>query len=261
MQNRMTIRTKLFVPLLSLLATFSVLATSIYSADVYAFPRERAEDVELYAAGEIHHARIENLWPTQSRVGFEAVNERIDKIGSMSRKERHKYIHDNPIPVIVGPGEKLYVVDHHHLARAVHDLDHSKVFVKVIENWHDLTIEEFWQRMRARHFVYQYDTMQGRVVSVYDLPRHIEQMKDDPYRSMAGQLRDDGFFEKKTGQYFIEFVWAKALRAYFRKIDFDVEKESYKGALKLARKYAASPAAADLPGRVASQCKRFLSKQ
>ena len=51
----------------------------------------------------------------------------------------------------------------------------------------------------------------GRRRDYADLPATIEDMQDDPYRSLAGELRNIGGFAKDSTPY-SEFVWADFLR-------------------------------------------------
>jgi hypothetical protein len=45
-----------------------------------------------------------------------------------------------------------------------------------------------------------------------DIPRSVACMDDDPFRSVAGELRRDGGFAKDATPY-TEFLWADALRS------------------------------------------------
>ena len=51
----------------------------------------------------------------------------------------------------------------------------------------------------------------GRRRDYEDLPKSIEELQDDPYRSLAGELRNIGGFAKDSTPY-SEFVWADFLR-------------------------------------------------
>ncbi len=76
------------------------------------------------------------------------------------------------------------------------------------------------------------------------LPKHIDQLRDDPYRSLAGYVRNAGGYEK-TPTAFAEFLWADFFRPRVRigptRADFEV-------AVKKALTLAGSKEASKLPG-------------
>jgi len=69
-------------------------------------------------------------------------------------------------------------------------------------------------------------------------------MEDDPYRSLAGELRFAGGYAKDTTP-FSEFLWADALR---RRVDSKTIKDDPDTALEQALAFAKSSAASYLPG-------------
>ena len=64
---------------------------------------------------------ILTLRPTQMTVGMREVKDKRKRFREEESKKRREMIGKHMIPVVVGPDERLYVVDHHHLARALHD--------------------------------------------------------------------------------------------------------------------------------------------
>jgi hypothetical protein len=77
--------------------------------------------------------------------------------------------------------------------------------------------------MAFHRWVHPYDS-KGRLRPYSDLPKTIKSMEDDPYRSLAGELRNLGGFAKDTTP-FSEFLWANFLRPRIKakaiKADFD----------------------------------------
>ncbi len=69
-------------------------------------------------------------------------------------------------------------------------------------------------------------------------------LKDDPFRSLAGELRRMGGFAKDTTP-FSEFIWADFLR---RRINRNVAKDDFDRALEQGMKLAKSAQANYLPG-------------
>ena len=111
---------------------------------------------------------------------------------------------------MLGPDEHHYVVDHHHLARALHDEGVEHVLVTVIG---DLTMVErdaFWTVMDHKRWAYPYDA-KGERRRFKDLPKSVTGLADDPFRSLAGELRRVGGFAKDITP-FSEFLWADFLR-------------------------------------------------
>jgi hypothetical protein len=220
----------------------------------------RNDEPKDYLVGATYTVDVEDLRPTQFRVGEHVVEQKYEKIENMSKEKRKEYFESNKIPVVVGPKGRLYLIDRHHFARAVEEAGYTEVNIKVLKNWSSFDEVEFWQKMRAAHFVYQNDDVEGRMVAATDLPKRVADMKDDPFRSLAGDLRDEGYFNKKPGEYFIEFKWARALRRYFTKEDLDVYKMKYKDAMKDAREFAGSPQSLGLAGRASSACLLSLQR-
>ena len=56
----------------------------------------------------------------------------------------------------------------------------------------------------------------GKRRAYSDIPKSIEDMKDDPFRSLAGALRRKGGYAKDTTP-FSEFLWADFLRRRFKR--------------------------------------------
>ena len=64
-----------------------------------------------------------------------------------------------------------------------------------------------------------------------DLPKSVTELKDDPFRSLAGELRRVGGFAKDTTP-FSEFLWADFLRRQMsrKSVEADFEKAHGEGA-------------------------------
>ena len=85
---------------------------------------------------------------------------------------------------------------------------------------------------------------QGRRRDPRDLPKSIAGLVDDPFRSLAGELRRAGGFAKDTTP-FSEFLWADALR---RNVKRKTVERDFDRALEMALKFAKSQDAIYLPG-------------
>src|SRR5882672_328496 len=192
----------------------------------------------------LHPVPITSLRPTQMTVGMREVKEKRQRWREhKSKKKQAELLGKHMIPVVHGPDENYYVVDHHHLARALHDEGVKDVLVTVIG---DLTMVErdaFWGVMDNRRWVYPYDA-KGERRHFKDLPKSVSDLKDDPFRSLAGELRRAGGFAKDTTP-FSEFLWADFLR---RRIERRRVKQNFAAAVRQALKLAKSQDAHYLPG-------------
>jgi hypothetical protein len=183
----------------------------------------------------VHPVPILELRPTQMTVGMREVKEKRQRWREhKSKKKQEELLGKHMIPVVVGPDKRFYVVDHHHLARALHDEGVADILVTVIG---DLTMVErdaFWGVMDNKRWVYPYDA-KGERRTFKDLPKSVIELKDDPFRSLAGELRRVGGFAKDTTP-FSEFLWADFLRRRLsrKNVENDFEKALEKG-LALAK--------------------------
>src|ERR1700744_6479050 len=182
------------------------------------------------------------LRPPQMTVGMREVKEKRKRFRDMGKKQS-EMIGKHMIPVVYGPDKRYYVVDHHHLARALHDEGVENILVTVIGDLRMVEADAFWGVMDNKRWVYPYDA-KGKRRPFKDLPKTIKDLKDDPYRSLAGELRRAGGFAKDTTP-FSEFLWADFLR---RRIARKVVDEHFSKALEKALELAKSHDAIYLPG-------------
>jgi hypothetical protein len=162
---------------------------------------------------------------------------------AMDAKKLERFLAMHMVPVILGPGKAPFLTDHHHLARALHDNGVKSVFTTVIADLHQLDEDAFWTVLDFRAWTHPYDN-KGRRRPYSDLPKTIDRMKDDPYRSLAGELRRLGGFAKDSTP-FSEFLWADFLR---RRIKLKDAERDFKRALEAAMALAKTDDAHYLPG-------------
>ena len=106
-----------------------------------------------------------------------------------------------------------------------------------------LSTDEFWTFVDNRGWLHPFDK-KGRRRPVEDLPSSVAGLEDDPYRSLAGELRRIGGFAKDTTP-FSEFLWADFLR---RRIKTRIVEKDFRRALEQALELGRSQAANHLPG-------------
>jgi len=191
----------------------------------------------------LHPIPIGDLRPTQITVGMREVHAKQKAWQMQDKKKKAEFLGRHMIPVIRGPKDHMFVVDHHHLSLALHFEGVESVLVTSIADLRSLTEDEFWVYCDNRNWVHPYDAS-GQRCRFDQIPRRIAGLKDDPFRSLAGELRRIGGFGKDTTP-FSEFLWADFLR---RRIKRGLAKSDFPKALKQAMKLAKSEAAGYLPG-------------
>jgi hypothetical protein len=186
---------------------------------------------------------IDDLRPTQITVGIREVNEKRKRWRELAAKAGGQFLGKHMIPVVLGPKGRNYVIDHHHLARALHEEGVKQVAVTHIANLSKLDQEAFWKVMDNRSWMHPFDS-RGERRSYKDIPKSVADLVDDPFRSLAGELRRAGGFAKDTTP-FSEFLWADFLRRRMKRKS--VERD-FPLAIKKAKKLAKSKDAGYLPG-------------
>lgn len=135
------------------------------------------------------------------------------------------------------------MIDHHHLARALHDEGVKEVLVTVIADLTMVDRDAFWVVLDSRRWVYPYDA-KGERHHYRELPKTVAGLKDDPFRSLAGELRRVGGYAKDTTP-FSEFLWADFLR---RRLSRKSVNANFQNAAEKALALAKSKDAIYLPG-------------
>jgi hypothetical protein len=189
-----------------------------------------------------------DLRPTQITVGMREVKAKRRHFRELAKDRKNKkkgeqFLGKHLIPVILGPKGLHYVIDHHHLALALHGEGIKEVAVTVVSNLSKLDVDAFWFVMDNHNWMHPFDD-DGRRRSYHDIPKSVTGLIDDPYRSLAGELRRAGGFAKDTTP-FSEFIWADFLR---RRIKRKMIERDFERALDLALELAKSTDADYLPG-------------
>jgi hypothetical protein len=185
---------------------------------------------------------IAELRPTQITLGLREVAERRKRWRAL-KKKKTAFLGTHMIPAIRGPKDRYYIIDHHHLVRALHEEGVRDVLVTMAADLSRLSQDAFWIMLDNRDWMHPFDA-KGRRRPYGDIPKRIEDMDDDPFRSLAGELRRLGGYSKETTP-FSEFLWADFLR---RRLKPKGVKSHFSRALKDAYKLARSHEADYLPG-------------
>ncbi|HEX3916762.1 MAG TPA: ParB-like protein [Caulobacteraceae bacterium] len=186
---------------------------------------------------------IAELRPTQMTVGFREVAEKRREWRERPAKKDGKYLGRHMAPTVLGPKGRHYLVDHHHLALALHQEGQDDVLVTVLADLGALAPAQFWTYLDNRAWCHPYDAA-GKRRGFEDIPKKLTALADDPYRSLAGELRRAGGFAKDTTP-FAEFLWADFLRP---RVKVKQIESRFSTALEKALSLAKSEEAGYLPG-------------
>jgi hypothetical protein len=207
--------------------------------------------------GDICLCKLSDLHPTQASVGMAEVRIKAEKLkDEIQQRSEHDFLkyllkHNKEEPVIIGPGGIFYITDHHHLARALYDAGASETYCNIVDNLSG--VDEFWKHLEDNNEVYLKD-QNGNPLTPNDLPTSVKDLSNDPFRSLAGAVRESCGFEKgdksSSGEDYLEFQWADYLRAHWAQTGIatkDID-TNFDSATNAALHLAAQKDAASLPG-------------
>ena len=186
---------------------------------------------------------IGELRPTQMTVGYREVATKRREWHEAGGKDRIKLLRGHIVPAVIGPKRRHYIVDHHHFARALLEERASHVGVYVLADLSNLGEDEFWTFLDNSDWCHAYDD-KGQRRALSAIPKGLEMLADDPYRSLASQLiRSCGC--AKSNKPFSEFLWADFLR---RRVKLSLVTDHFDEAVDDAMKLARGKEANSLPG-------------
>ena len=191
----------------------------------------------------LRRVKIADLRPTQGSIGVREVMRKVASWSALDVQDERRFLGDHMIPVVIGPKERHYIIDNHHLTRALHEAGLSEVLVRPVAFLHRLEADEFWHVMDCHNWIYLYGAT-GQRIGVDSLPKTVAEMPDNPFRSLAGDVRRAGGYAKDTAPY-SEFLWADFLR---RRMKVPQLGKDYDAAVGEALALAHSSKARHLPG-------------
>jgi hypothetical protein len=194
---------------------------------------------------KIHNIGVNHLRPTQVTVGMAEVHDKMKRLKELRDHPHHlqAFLAEHAIPVVEGPEQKYFVIDHHHLGRALWEVGLDGASLEVVGNLAKLAEQEFWREMERQHWVHPFDE-QGRRQDFAQIPHHVKSLRDDPYRSLAAYVRNAGGYDKSQKP-FAEFVWADFFRS---RVAAALVRDDFDKALLQALTFAGAAAAAKMPG-------------
>ena len=191
----------------------------------------------------LHPVALKDLRPTQMTVGLREVARKARAFRERKNNENCEWLGAHMIPAVQGPGDHWWLIDNHHLALALLDEGVENVLVSVVARLSHLPRRRFLTVMDCHNWLHLYDA-DGKKRDLDDLPKHLHKLVDDPFRSLAGEVRRAGGYAKSMTP-FTEFLWADFLRDRLRRRQ--AESASPK-VLAHAVELARSREAAYLPG-------------
>jgi hypothetical protein len=156
--------------------------------------------------------KLDELRPTQVTIGYDEVAFKRRQWVERTDEEKRRFIFEHRFPAVQGPSSCYYVVDGHHLGRALLEERVGAVRLCLIENMSHLDETEFWRVMNWRRLIYPYDAL-GRRRDFAEMPKALSELTDDPFRGLAARVRRTGEHEKDSAP-FAEFQWAECFRNY-----------------------------------------------
>jgi hypothetical protein len=191
----------------------------------------------------LYSISIGELRPTQATVGFREVDRKRRQRQRRLLKKAPEAKGRDVVRTVLGPKGRHYLIDGHHLARALHEEGVKDVLTSLAADLSPLSKASFWGFLDNRTWCHPYDAA-GRRRSFAIIPSSIAELSDDPYRSLAGELRRAGGYAKDLAP-FSEFVWADYLRS---RVDEHLIQTDFDTAVLKAVKLAKSKEASFLPG-------------
>ena len=92
----------------------------------------------------VNEIEIAELRPTQMTVGLHEVAAKRREWRDAKASKRLKILGGHAVPTVLGPKQRYYVVDHHHLARALLDEGEKTLQVYVLSDLSGVDKAAFW---------------------------------------------------------------------------------------------------------------------
>ena len=153
-------------------------------------------------------AVLHTLWPTQMTVGMRGVAHKRQAWREAADKDA--FLNSHVIPVVAGPDQQFFAIDHHHTARALLDEGVEQAKAAIVADLAELPERIFWNFLDQRAWCRPYNA-QGERCAIEDMPTSLAGLQDDPYRSLVADVHKQGGFAKDETP-FSEFLWADFYR-------------------------------------------------
>ncbi|MFI5362495.1 MAG: ParB-like protein [Elusimicrobiota bacterium] len=207
----------------------------------------KIKNAHLNAKPEQEKAKTLDFKPMQMPVGMHEAKKKRDELNET--KDLKELLRKKSIPYIEDYKGRKRPVDHHHEDWAAWKADIEEIYA---HRYFDRELHglikgleraEFYAVTKAMGLFYDRDEHGAGPIDPKDLPKDIRGMVDDPFRSLAGSVRDAGGYDK-TALPFAEFQWAN----YFRSRLKTSPKDDFDKAVAEAMRLVHDAAAKNLPG-------------
>ena len=186
---------------------------------------------------------IAAIRPTQITLGFREISQKRAQWRKHKGASRKAFFSRHPVPTVLGAKGRHYLIDGHHLTQAMAEEGVEEIMVSVVADLSALSKESFWVFLDNRSWCHPYDEA-GVRRPFKSIPKKLDDLRDDPFRSLASALRRAGGFAK-YGTPFSEFLWADFLRSHLKASILDGE---FADAVVESMELAKSEKAKYLPG-------------
>ncbi|MGB0453263.1 MAG: ParB/Srx family N-terminal domain-containing protein [Bacteriovoracaceae bacterium] len=186
---------------------------------------------------------FDEVHPTQHVIGIPRIIVFKNEILKSDQDGILEILADKPIPYILGPDGKKWILDRHHTLYTLQkiypklqkrkDLDVSKfqMTYKMLGDYSDLSQDEFIEKMKSRKFIYP--VKQNSETDYHNLPKKLKKLDFDFYRGLAWLVRKSKAIKKVQIPYF-EFIWAQALKKKFQYEEFEFNETNVREAIRYA---------------------------
>ena len=104
-------------------------------------------------------------------IGLREVETRAEHLKALAAQDSDKLVRKHVIPVVKGPKDKYYIIDHHHLCRAMLLAGQDQVSVTVVLNLVRLEKSPFWVFLDNRGLVHPFDDQGKRCATAISRSR------------------------------------------------------------------------------------------
>lgn len=239
-------------------------------------PLQASAKAKFYSERQI---RILRLGVTQFGVGQIEIEERKRRLAKKMGvsvaelplflknhpRKLKRILKKKPVLTVLGPGQKYYVVDHHHWLTILHQLGVKEVYYTLRPNsdFSRFSDEDFFIKLKKLELMYNFDE-DGNELNPLHL-RHLTIADLDTYnwRGLVGLIRDAGGIKKMDTPFFEIKHWMTPLKrwylSHYESPDFTTE-EGIELAIERGLEFAASEEAQKIIGAM-NPCDHLLPAQ
>jgi hypothetical protein len=155
--------------------------------------------------------KISDLHPTQFCLGQREVDDKLKKFQKLSHSDLDDVMKQKSVPLVLGPDNKIYLIDRHHTVSTLILMNISETYGHVMGDLRSIPVDNFWTVMELCNWTWLYDEKHVKR-KPSELPTKFSHLINDPYRSLTYMLREQGVLNKSESIPFIEFAWGAVIR-------------------------------------------------